>query len=91
VWTAGRDEPTTGALDTAALLRMTRDPLGPRPAVLDSMCAALSRLRETVDVVFPVLHGRFGEDGTLQSTVELFGIPYVGNGVLSSPPAWTRK
>ncbi|MFE7904879.1 D-alanine--D-alanine ligase family protein [Streptomyces albogriseolus] len=37
-----------------------------------------------VDVVFPVLHGPYGEDGTLQGMLELSGIPYVGSGVLSS-------
>jgi D-alanine-D-alanine ligase len=37
-----------------------------------------------VDVLFPVLHGKFGEDGTLQGLFELSGIPYVGCGVLSS-------
>lgn len=37
-----------------------------------------------VDVVFPVLHGRYGEDGTIQGLLELAGIPYVGCGVLSS-------
>jgi D-alanine-D-alanine ligase len=37
-----------------------------------------------VDVVFPVLHGRFGEDGTIQGLLELAGIPYVGGGVLAS-------
>ncbi|MFE9255887.1 D-alanine--D-alanine ligase family protein [Streptomyces sp. NPDC006879] len=37
-----------------------------------------------VDVVFPVLHGPYGEDGTLQGLLELSGIPYVGAGVLSS-------
>ncbi|GHG34095.1 D-alanine--D-alanine ligase family protein [Streptomyces albogriseolus] len=37
-----------------------------------------------VDVVFPVLHGPYGEDGTLQGMLELAGIPYVGSGVLSS-------
>ncbi|MEV4440409.1 D-alanine--D-alanine ligase family protein [Streptomyces sp. NPDC049577] len=37
-----------------------------------------------VDVVFPVLHGPFGEDGTLQGMLELAGIPYVGAGVLAS-------
>ncbi|CAM5433251.1 MULTISPECIES: D-alanine--D-alanine ligase family protein [Streptomyces] len=37
-----------------------------------------------VDVVFPVLHGPYGEDGTLQGLLELSGIPYVGCGVLSS-------
>lgn len=37
-----------------------------------------------VDVVFPVLHGRFGEDGTVQGLLELSGIPYVGCDVQSS-------
>ncbi|MFI5619314.1 D-alanine--D-alanine ligase family protein [Streptomyces sp. NPDC051567] len=37
-----------------------------------------------VDVVFPVLHGPYGEDGTLQGLLELAGIPYVGSGVLAS-------
>ena len=37
-----------------------------------------------VDVVFPVLHGLFGEDGTVQGLFELAGIPYVGCGVLAS-------
>ena len=38
----------------------------------------------TVDVVFPVLHGPYGEDGTIQGMLELAGIPYVGSGVLAS-------
>jgi D-alanine-D-alanine ligase len=37
-----------------------------------------------VDVVFPLLHGPYGEDGTLQGLLELSGVPYVGAGVLSS-------
>ena len=37
-----------------------------------------------VDVLFPVLHGTFGEDGTMQGLFELAGIPYVGSGVLGS-------
>lgn len=37
-----------------------------------------------LDVVFPVLHGTFGEDGTVQGLLELAGIPYVGAGVLGS-------
>ena len=37
-----------------------------------------------VDVVFPILHGPFGEDGTIQGLLELSGLPYVGNGVLAS-------
>ncbi len=37
-----------------------------------------------VDVVFPVLHGTFGEDGTVQGLLDLAGLPYVGSGVLGS-------
>ena len=37
-----------------------------------------------IDVVFPVLHGTFGEDGTMQGLLELAGLPYVGPGVLGS-------
>jgi D-alanine-D-alanine ligase len=40
--------------------------------------------RRAFDVVFPVLHGPFGEDGTIQGLLELAGIPYVGAGVLAS-------
>ena len=39
---------------------------------------------ERLDVVFPVLHGPFGEDGTLQGLLEMANIPYVGCGVLAS-------
>lgn len=37
-----------------------------------------------LDVVFPVLHGKYGEDGTIQGMLEMLGIPYVGCGVLAS-------
>ncbi len=37
-----------------------------------------------LDLIFPVLHGTFGEDGTIQGFLELAGIPYVGSGVLGS-------
>jgi len=46
-----------------------------------------SRVPETlagVDVVFPVLHGPFGEDGTVQGLLELADVPYVGAGVTAS-------
>jgi len=39
---------------------------------------------QQIDVVFPVLHGTFGEDGTVQGLLELAGVPYVGPGVLGS-------
>src|SRR5262245_66626001 len=37
-----------------------------------------------LDVIFPIVHGRGGEDGALQGLLELAGIPYVGSGVLGS-------
>ena len=44
---------------------------------------ALASLRE-IDVAFPLIHGTFGEDGTLQGLLELAGVPYVGAGVAAS-------
>jgi D-alanine-D-alanine ligase len=43
-----------------------------------------------LDVIFPVLHGPYGEDGTVQGLLELAGIPYVGAGVLSSSVAMDK-
>lgn len=40
--------------------------------------------RERLDVIFPVLHGTYGEDGTIQGLLEMAAIPYVGCGVLAS-------
>ncbi len=68
----------------------------PAVAVDEGPSAALSRepgdsaivtddgRRMEIDVVFPILHGPFGEDGTIQGLLELAGIPYVGAGVLAS-------
>jgi len=56
----------------------------------DPNAAALVPLDESsrgalrVDIVFPVLHGTFGEDGTVQGLLDLAGLPYVGAGVLGS-------
>ena len=43
-----------------------------------------------VDAVFPVLHGPFGEDGTVQGLLEVVGLPYVGAGVFSSAAAMDK-
>lgn len=43
-----------------------------------------AKLISTLDVVFPVLHGPYGEDGTIQGFLELLSVPYVGAGVLAS-------
>ncbi|CAM05303.1 D-alanine-D-alanine ligase [Saccharopolyspora erythraea NRRL 2338] len=45
----------------------------------------------SVDVVFPVLHGAFGEDGTIQGLLEMAGVPYAGPGVLSSAVAMDKE
>ena len=60
--------PATDASGTASLLRA---------GVSDSA-------PQGVDVIFPVLHGPMGEDGTMQGLLELTGVPYVGAGVLGS-------
>ncbi|MET9663834.1 D-alanine--D-alanine ligase family protein [Streptomyces sp. NPDC006475] len=52
--------------------------------VVYSEPGAVPKALGEVDVVFPVLHGPYGEDGTLQGLLELAGIPYVGAGVLAS-------
>jgi D-alanine-D-alanine ligase len=59
------------------------DPTSPQLLPLDESTATASH-RPEVDVIFPVLHGTFGEDGTIQGLLELADVPYVGAGVLSS-------
>ncbi|MBB5873983.1 D-alanine-D-alanine ligase [Allocatelliglobosispora scoriae] len=54
------------------------------------MGSALRRLAEQ-DVVFPALHGPYGEDGTIQSVLELIGVPYVGSGVLASAAGMDKE
>jgi D-alanine-D-alanine ligase len=44
-----------------------------------------------VDVVFPVLHGAYGEDGTIQGLLEMVGLPYAGAGVLASAVAMDKE
>jgi D-alanine-D-alanine ligase len=60
-------------------------PVANQPA--DALPAVMSG---HVDVVFPVLHGPMGEDGTIQGMLELTGIPYVGSGVLGSAVAMDK-
>jgi D-alanine-D-alanine ligase len=59
-------------------------PPDPTAATLVPMSPAAGHPSITLDVVFPVLHGTFGEDGTVQGFLELAGLPYVGAGVLAS-------
>lgn len=51
----------------------------------------LAALREKVDVAFLALHGRLGEDGTVQGALELLRIPYTGSGVLASALAMDKR
>ncbi|WP_308116746.1 D-alanine--D-alanine ligase family protein [Nocardioides sp. TRM66260-LWL] len=59
---------------------------GHLPEVTDDAGTAIVTLADLggVDVVFPLLHGPFGEDGTIQGLLELADVPYVGAGVLAS-------
>ena len=61
---------------------MVTDPHAPGLLLLDE--GKSSRGFIPLDAVFPVLHGPYGEDGTVQGLLELAGLPYVGAGVLSS-------
>lgn len=60
------------------------------PIVLAADPTRIDGLLGRIDVVFPVLHGPFGEDGTVQGVFELAGIPYVGSGVLASAAAMEK-
>jgi D-alanine-D-alanine ligase len=58
--------------------------VAPAPEGSSSALALPSLVEGEIDVVFPVLHGPMGEDGTIQGLFELLGVPYVGAGVLGS-------
>jgi D-alanine-D-alanine ligase len=78
-WSYPDREPN--AANVAEAIAQARTPAGgaAMPSSRDPALAALS-----LDVVFPVLHGPYGEDGTIQGLLEMAGIPYVGDGVLAS-------
>lgn len=84
---AGDPEATAGA----ALLEHGEEVLlAPVPVHAEAASNSLATLRSSteqslrVDVIFPVLHGTFGEDGTVQGLLELADVAYVGSGVLGS-------
>ncbi len=85
----GADTP----LGTAARLR---EHAAPAPTALTDAGAGLAArtavrsLAEAIDVAFLVVHGPYGEDGTLQGFLEMAGIPYVGAGVLASAVAMDK-
>ncbi len=81
-WVLGASEPAELAIRDRML-----------PAV-NGTAAALTSPGEVlsgVDVVFPVLHGAFGEDGTIQGLLELAGLPYIGSGVLASAAGMDKE
>ncbi|MSQ47796.1 MAG: D-alanine--D-alanine ligase [Deltaproteobacteria bacterium] len=59
------------------------------PLEVDASGTWIPRVRDT-DVVFIALHGKFGEDGTVQGVLELLGVPYTGSGVLASALAMNK-
>jgi D-alanine-D-alanine ligase len=60
------------------------EPPALEPLPVPLVQAPVARTLAEVDVVIPVLHGPFGEDGTVQGLLELAGVPYVGAGVAAS-------
>jgi D-alanine-D-alanine ligase len=97
-WVVGADDPRELAIDDRALpsvdasrpaLALPGDPTRGGLLVLDRDRAG--EVFGGVDVVFPVLHGPYGEDGTIQGLLELAGVPYVGAGVLASAAGMDKE
>lgn len=75
----------------AVLDALPRDLYEPVAVIIDRQGRWPVELRrDLADVVFPVLHGPFGEDGVVQGHLETLGIPYVGCGVLASAVAMDK-
>jgi D-alanine-D-alanine ligase len=87
-WLVGKDVLTAlTAKDTGNLIPAAMLPIPSRPEIYSisrSDQEEVLKVFANLDVVFPVLHGTFGEDGTLQGLFELTDIAYVGAGVLGS-------
>jgi D-alanine-D-alanine ligase len=85
---AGDPEATPGAklLHEGIPMLLAPEPCEDRTAgsALAASDARQTASTQSLDVIFPVLHGTFGEDGTIQGLFELAGIAYVGSGVLGS-------
>jgi D-alanine-D-alanine ligase len=80
---AQRTAPLQAVLAEGRAVTPSVDPTSPKLLPLAKSSPALNA-RPEVDVIFPVLHGTFGEDGTIQGLLELADVPYVGAGVLAS-------
>jgi D-alanine-D-alanine ligase len=74
---------------SGAELALAADPQ--RHGELISLGRSLGEALASVDVVFPVLHGPYGEDGTIQGLLELAGVPYVGAGVFASAAGMDKE
>ncbi|MFA5709903.1 D-alanine--D-alanine ligase family protein [Mycolicibacterium sp.] len=99
-WVLSEATPASLAITEGRLPEVTDAPgaelaltAGPhrRGELLSLEAAAAGEILASVDVVFPVLHGPFGEDGTLQGLLELAGVPYVGAGVLASAAGMDKE
>lgn len=71
-------------VNPSSRLFIPADPVENKFAVLDNKNDAIDGFIDRLDAVFPVLHGPYGEDGTIQGLFEIVGIPYVGAGVAAS-------
>ncbi|MGX9790738.1 D-alanine--D-alanine ligase family protein [Mycobacterium sp. MMS18-G62] len=85
--TDGRLPEVSGASGTE--LALPADPH--RGGELLSLGDPAGEVLAAVDVVFPVLHGPYGEDGTIQGLLEMAGVPYVGAGVLASAAGMDKE
>jgi D-alanine-D-alanine ligase len=75
--------------DSGSAVVLPADPTGHGLMVLDAADGV--SLLSDVDVVFPALHGAYGEDGTIQGLLEMAGLPYVGSGVFASAAAMDKE
>jgi len=96
-WVLAGDDPSRLAIagtelpsvdPTGAALVLAGDPTVKELVSLD--VANVPPALGSVDVVFPLLHGPYGEDGTIQGLLELAGVPYVGSGVFASAAAMDK-
>ncbi|HMA47036.1 MAG TPA: D-alanine--D-alanine ligase, partial [Frankiaceae bacterium] len=84
----GRELPAVDA-SCGTAVALPGDPTAGGLVVLDPVEGA--RVLGGVDVVFPLLHGPYGEDGTVQGLLEMAGVPYVGSGVFASAAAMDKQ
>lgn len=89
-WITGGDPHAQLAAASPMFALMTGAELAPAPEGASSALAMPSIAAAAIDIVFPVLHGPMGEDGTIQGVFELLGVPYVGAGVLGSSVAMDK-